>query len=180
VFQSTPGKNCAAAVGEVPPGTAIIVRTIEAVDSQSATEGQIFKASLEQAIEVGGATLIPAAADVTLKLVKVKESGHFAGTTDLTVAIDAILSNGNRITVETGEVTTSRSGRGKRSAVVVGGGIAVVALLGGILTGKKGAAIGAGVGAATGAAAQVMTKGQKVVIPPETRLTFSAIAPARP
>jgi hypothetical protein len=170
----------AASGGEIPPGTTVTVRTIDTIDSQTAEEGQVFKASLDQPIEVGGATLVPAGADVTLKLVKVKQSGHFTGTTDLTVAIDALMLNGNRIAVETGEVTNSSSGRGKRSAIMVGGGTAAGALLGGLLAGKKGAMIGAGLGAASGAAAQVMTKGQKVVIPAETRLTFNVTAPAKP
>jgi hypothetical protein len=163
---------------QIPSGTTISVRTINAINSQTAKEGQTFKASLDQPIESGGATLVPAGADVTLKLVKVKESGHFTGSTDLTVAIDSLTLNGNRVEVQTGSVTTSSSGRGKRSAVMVGGGTAAGALLGGLLGGRKGALLGAGVGGGAGAAAQVMTKGQKVVIPAETKLTFTLTAAA--
>ena len=55
---------------------------------------------------------------------------------------------------------------------MAGGTAAVGAIIGAIAGGGKGAAIGAGAGAAAGAGAQVVTKGQRVRIPSETRLTF--------
>jgi hypothetical protein len=44
--------------------------------------------------------------------------------------------------------------------------------VGAIAGGGKGAAMGAGSGAALGTGAEVLTGGQKVKIPSETRLTF--------
>ena len=64
------------------------------------------------------------------------------------------------------------SSRGARSAKVIGGTAALGALIGGIAGGGKGAAIGAGSGAVVGTGAEVLTSGQKVKIPSETRLTF--------
>jgi uncharacterized protein YcfJ len=49
----------------------------------------------------------------------------------------------------------------------------VGAVLGGIFGGGKGAAIGATSGAGAGGAVQVLTKGQRVKIPAETRLSFT-------
>jgi hypothetical protein len=46
-------------------------------------------------------------------------------------------------------------------------------VIGAIAGGGKGAAIGAVSGAGAGTAVQVMTKGQRVRIPSETRLTFT-------
>lgn len=162
----------------IPSGTTITVRTIDAINSRTAKEGQVFHASLDQPITVGGALVAPAGADVSLKLVKVKQSGHFIGTTDLTVTIASLTINGKPVPLQVGEVVKSSSGRGKRSAIAVGGGAAVGAILGGIFGGKKGAAIGAAAGGGAGAAAQIVTKGQKVVIPSETLLTFNLAAPA--
>jgi hypothetical protein len=45
-------------------------------------------------------------------------------------------------------------------------------IIGAIAGGGKGAAIGLGSGAAVGAGAEILTKGQRVRIPSETRLTF--------
>jgi hypothetical protein len=60
---------------------------------------------------------------------------------------------------------------------VIGGTAALGAIIGAIAGGGKGAAIGAGAGAGVGTAAQVMTKGQRVRIPSETRLTFTLQRP---
>jgi hypothetical protein len=43
----------------------------------------------------------------------------------------------------------------------------------GLARGRKGAAIDAGVGAGAGTAVQVLTKGQQIKIPSETRLDFA-------
>jgi hypothetical protein len=53
------------------------------------------------------------------------------------------------------------------------------AIVGAIAGGGKGAAIGAASGAAVGGAAQVLTKGQQVKIPSETRLTFTLQQPVQ-
>ena len=71
------------------------------------------------------------------------------------------------------------SSRGERTAKVAGGTAAVGAIIGAIAGGGKGAAIGAGAGAAAGAGAQVITSGQRVRIPSETRLTFVLDNPVR-
>ncbi len=52
------------------------------------------------------------------------------------------------------------------------GGAALGAIIGAIAGGGRGAAIGAASGAGAGTAVQVVTHGEKVHIPSETRLTF--------
>jgi hypothetical protein len=52
------------------------------------------------------------------------------------------------------------------------GGAIVGAVIGGIAGGGKGAVIGAGAGGAVGAGAEAATRGPRVKIPAETRLTF--------
>jgi hypothetical protein len=62
---------------------------------------------------------------------------------------------------------------------VIGGTAAVGAIIGAIAGGGKGAAIGGLAGAGAGTTAQVITKGQRVKIPSETRLTFTLDQPVR-
>jgi len=76
------------------------------------------------------------------------------------------------VDVNTETVTEESSSRGKRTAKVVGGTAALGTIIGAIAGGGKGAAIGLGAGAATGAGVEILTKGQRVKIPSETRLTF--------
>jgi hypothetical protein len=65
------------------------------------------------------------------------------------------------------------SSRGRQTATRVGVGAAIGATIGAIAGGGGGAARGAAAGAGAGTAIQVLTKGEKVQIPSEARLTFT-------
>ena len=156
----------------LPVGTNISIRMIEAVDSETNRVGQTFRASLDQPVMVDGNIAIPRGTDVVVKLVDAKESGKLTGRADLTLSLQSISINGNMVDINTQSVNQESSSRGERTAKVAGGTAAVGAIIGAIAGGGKGAAIGAGAGAAAGAGSQVITAGQRVRIPSETRLTF--------
>ena len=63
---------------------------------------------------------------------------------------------------------------------MIGGAAALGAIIGALAGGGKGAAIGAVSGGAAGTAVQLVTKGQHVKVPSETRLTFTLQHPLRP
>jgi hypothetical protein len=156
----------------LPAGTSLVIRMIDGVDSERNSVGQTFAASLEQPIVIDGQTVIPRGADVLVKLVDAKESGKFAGRTTLTLDLMSLKVNGRMVDVNTETVTEQSSSRGARTAKVAGGTAALGTIIGAIAGGGKGAAIGLGAGAAAGAGAEILTKGQRVKIPSETRLTF--------
>jgi hypothetical protein len=164
------GRETSSAVGSIllPAGTKLVIRMIDGVDSERNSVGQRFAASLDEPVVIDGQTVIPRGADVIVKLVEAKESGKFEGRTSLTLDLMSVMVNGRMVDVNTETVTEESSSRGKRTAKVVGG----TAALGTIAGGGKGAAIGLGAGAAAGAGAEILTKGQRVKIPSESRLTF--------
>ncbi|HEY1339124.1 MAG TPA: hypothetical protein VGF59_16535 [Bryobacteraceae bacterium] len=157
---------------ELPSGTNLVVRLIDGVDSEVNRVGQTFAASLDEPVMLNGETLIPRGVDVTLKLVDAKESGKLTGKAELTLDLVSVRVNGRMVDINTQTVSRESSSRGERTAKVAGGTAAVGAIIGAIAGGGKGAAIGAAAGGAAGAGAEVVTKGQKVKIPSETRLTF--------
>jgi len=157
----------------IPSGTVLKVRMIDGVDSETSQLGQTFQASLDDPVMIDGQTVVPRGADIVAKLVEDKQSGKISGRTELTLDLVSMRVNGKMVDLTTEEVTTSSGSRGAKSAKVIGGAAAVGAVLGGIFGGGKGAAIGATSGAGAGGAVQVLTKGQKVKIPAETRLTFT-------
>jgi hypothetical protein len=157
---------------DVPSGTNLVVRMIDNVDSERDSLGQTYRASIDEPIVVNGQTVIPRGADVMVKLIADTQSGKFSGRTALTLDIMQVQVNGRMVDVTTSEVTQASGSRTSRTAKTVGGGAVAGAVLGGIFGGGKGAAIGAASGGALGAGAEVMTKGQKVKIPSETRLSF--------
>jgi hypothetical protein len=158
---------------EIPVGTALVVRMIDDVDSERNQTGQTFRASMDEAVVVDSNTVIPRGADVTVKLIEDKQSGKLTGRTELTLDIVSVTIDGREVDVATQAVTQASESRTTQSAQRAGGGAAIGAVIGAIAGGGRGAAIGAATGAAAGGAVQVMTKGQRVRIPSETRLTFT-------
>jgi hypothetical protein len=156
----------------VPAGTNIVIRMIDGVDSEKNRTGQTFAASIDEPVMLNGQTVIPRGADAVVKLVDSKESGKLTGRAELTLDLMSVRVNGQMVDVNTQTVREESSSRGARTAKVAGGAAAVGAIIGAIAGGGKGAAIGAGAGGAAGAGAEVVTKGQRVKIPSETRLTF--------
>ncbi len=162
---------------QIPTGTAITVRMIEKIDSGVARLGQTFRASVDEPVLVNGQTVIPRGADAMVKLVEDQQSGKFEGKTVLTLALTDITINGQMIDTTTGNVSQASSSRGARTAKLVGGATVFGAILGALAGGGRGAAIGAASGAAVGGGAEVLTKGQQVKIPSETRLNFTLLQP---
>ncbi|MBV9304130.1 MAG: hypothetical protein JOY62_11875 [Acidobacteriaceae bacterium] len=158
---------------EITAGTQIVIRMIDAVNSETDTLGQTYRASTDQPIVVNGQTVIPRGADVIATLIDAKQSGKIEGRTVLTLDLKSVTVNGRSYDIVTTGVSKASSSRGARSAKVIGGTAALGAIIGGAAGGGRGAAIGAGSGAAVGTAAEVATSGQKVKIPAETRLTFT-------
>jgi hypothetical protein len=161
-----------AAGATIPADTNITIRMIDSVNSETARLGQTFRASLDEPIVVNGQEVVPRGADVLTKLVADEQSGKIQGRTSLTLALSTITVNGRPVDVTSTDVKQESASRGSRSAKVIGGATALGAIIGAVAGGGKGAAIGAGSGAAVGTGAEVLTAGQKVRIPSETRLTF--------
>ena len=156
----------------VPSGTRIMVRTVDAIDSDRNQVGDRFEASLEQPLVIDDLVVVPKGADVYGRLTQATEAGRIQGRSQLRLELTGIVVNGQTIPLFTGEYSLSGSSRGATTAKRVGTGAAVGAVIGALAGGGRGAAIGAGVGAGAGTAVQVMTKGEQVHVPSETLLEF--------
>lgn len=175
VYNPAPGPSAPVNTGgiEIPSGTLINVRLIDGVNSETDRLGQTYRASLDEPVVVNGQTVIPRGADAVATLIRSQQSGKIEGRTELTLDLKSVTVNGRSYDITTTGVSQVSNSRGERSAKVIGGTAAVGAIIGALAGGGRGAAIGAGSGAAAGTAAQVITSGQKVKIPSETRLTFT-------
>jgi hypothetical protein len=164
---------------ELPAGTNLTIRMIEAVDSEVARPGQTFQASVADPVVIGNNVAIPRGADVVVKLVDAKESGTFTGRAELALNLQSVRVNGRMVEMNTQSVSRESDSQGSQTAKRAGVGAVVGAGLGAVFGGGKGAATGAAVGGAAGAGTQVMTQGRTVRIPSETRLTFVLETPVR-
>lgn len=161
----------------VPEGTALEVVLDESLSSKTATSGQSFDATVETPVEVGGKVVIPRGARAKGTVKDAKAAGRFKGASLLELGLKSVEINDKSYDVSTSAPSFSHKGKGKRTAVAVGGGAGLGALIGGLAGGGKGAAIGAAAGAGAGTAGAAFTGKADVVLPAETALTFKLTAP---
>jgi hypothetical protein len=156
----------------VPAGTSLTVKLDSAISSKSAQPGQAFSATLARTVSVGGEPAIPAGSAVSGSVLDAKKQGAIKGEATLALGLSSITVNGRTYPITTSAFMQTTKGKGKRSAVSIGGGTAGGALIGGLAGGGKGAAIGALVGAGAGTAVAAGTGGQNVNLPAEAAVSF--------
>ena len=162
---------------EIPAGTPVRVQMIDAVDSAVNHEGEVFHASLDSPIVVDDQIIVPAGADMEVKLTTAKSAGHMTGQSTLSLELVRMEFQGKSYTLASDPYLKKGSSRGKRTAETVGGGAVLGTLLGAVIGGGKGAAIGAATGAGAGGVVQGTTKGQQIKIPSESKLDFTLEQP---
>ncbi len=161
----------------IPTGSKIVIRMIDSVNSETNKLGDTFVAVLDEPISQGGIEVIPRGADVRGRIAKIDDAGRLKGSAQLGLELTQIIVNGIPYSVTTSEYNEVGEGRGKETAKRAGIGAGIGAAIGAIAGGGKGAAIGAGVGGGGATAIQVLTKGEKLNIPSETKLEFTLRSP---
>src|SRR5271166_3574369 len=154
----------------VPAGTSIPVILSSTINSRVANPGDEFAGSVAEDILVDNEVAIPKGAHVTGTVVNSKKQGTFKGQAGLAVKLTRLEVRGKGYMIASSTYAATEKGKGKRTAVVTGGGAVVGALIGGLAGGGKGAAIGAGGGG--GLAASGATGGKNVEFSAESRITF--------
>ena len=157
----------------VPAETVVSVRLGEALGSKISQAGQDFTATVAEPVVVDGKEVIPAGAEAHGTVVDAKPLGRFKGGASLKIELTEIKS----YKVQTASVNRAAKGKGKRTAVMIGGGAGAGALIGALAGGGKGAAIGAAVGAGAGTAGTYFTGNKDIVLPAETVVSFKLLQP---
>jgi hypothetical protein len=161
----------------VPAGTTLTVRLGEAVGSKISSTGQSFSATLASAVTVEGNTVIPAGASARGTVVDAKALGKIKGGAMLELRLTSITLSGGPVSISTAAFSRTEKGKGKRTAVVAGGGTALGAIIGGLAGGGKGAAIGALAGGGAGMTGAAYTGNKEIVLPAESAISFRLTAP---
>ncbi len=161
----------------VPAGTTLTVRLGESVGSKISSPGQSFSATLASPVTVDGNTVIPAGASARGTVVDAKPLGRFKGGALLELRLNSITVNGTEQRIKTSAVSRTLKGKGKRTAVMAGGGTALGAIIGGLAGGGKGAAIGAAAGAGAGTGGAAFTGNKEIILPAESALSFRLTSP---
>jgi hypothetical protein len=161
----------------VPADTTIRVVLDEPLGSKTSSTGQNFSATVSAPVEVDGRIAIPKGARVTGVVREAKSAGRFKGGAVLAISLSSVTVGGSTYDLRTNSHTQTSTGKGKRTAAMIGGGGAAGALIGGLAGGGKGAAIGAAVGAGAGTGGAGLTGNREIVLPAETLLTFKLLDP---
>ena len=161
----------------VPAGTTLTVKLGQSIGSKISQAGQTFPATLASPIEIAGVTAIPAGSNITGSVVDAKPLGRFKGGASLTVTLTSVNINGTDYPVQTSSAAQTEKGKGKRTAVMTGGGAGLGAVIGALAGGGKGAAIGAIAGAGAGGAGAAFTGNKDIVLPAESALSFTLKEP---
>jgi hypothetical protein len=156
----------------LPTGTHISVRLDEDLGSKISQSGQSFKATVSKAVVIGGQTIIPVGARASGTVTDAKALGKIKGEARLSVRLDKVRTKWGSYPVATGTIDQVEKGKGKRTAVMGGGGAGLGAIIGGIAGGGKGALIGGLVGGGAGTAGGAFTGNKQIVLPAETVLVF--------
>ena len=160
----------------VPSGTSVAIRLVDAIDSETAQPGQTFRATLDSPLPTDS-DAVPSGYDVKGHIEDVKSAGKFAGQSLLVLKLDSITLSGRSYGIQVDPYRRQGSNRTTNTAKKVGAGAAIGAIIGGIAGGGKGAGIGAAAGGGLGGGVQAATKGQQIVLPSETVLSFNLNAP---
>jgi len=161
----------------VPVGTTLTIRTNQPLGSKTSQTGAVFSGAILTPITIDGEVVIPAGSEVTGIVKEAKKAGRIKGAAVLRLALESVTVNGHTYNVQADEVAQTSTGKGKRSAAVIGGGTGLGAVIGGIAGGGKGAAIGALTGAAAGTIGAATTGKREIDLPAEAALSFKLTHP---
>lgn len=161
----------------VPAGTTVTVSLDSALGSKLSQSGQTFSGSVARDVMVRNAVAIPKGTTVSGTVADAKALGKFAGGAVLQLRLDSINFDGTDLPVQSALRTFSEKGKGKRTAVMTGGGAALGGIIGGLAGGGKGAAIGLVAGGGAGAGGAALTGNKEIVLPAESAVAFELSEP---
>ncbi len=158
-------------------GASVRVRIDQTVDSDHAAPGQQISGAVVDPVVVDGQEVIPAGSPALLRVTGVKSAGHFKGVPEVQLQLAQVSLAGRAYAVASRSHVARGKSRGKDTAVKTGLAAAGGGILGGILKKGKGAAVGAAAGAGGALGFQAATKAEPAVIPAESVISFSLVAP---
>ena len=160
----------------IPAGTNVVFRVGSTLSSKTSQDGQVFTGTLANGIASHGKVVIPAGSGVIGTVSEAKSAGKFKGEAILAIRLTSVNVRGVPHNITTDEYVVTQKGKGKRSAVIIGGGAGAGALIGGLAGGGKGALIGGLVGAGAGTAGAAFTGNKELTIPAESAVTVRTTA----
>lgn len=157
----------------VAAGTNLTIRINQRISVKTSRAGDRFDGEVvDPVVGDNDRVVIPKGAPVSGVVVASHRRGHFKGSSILELRLTYLTLNGTRYRLDTGDLTQTKKGKGKRSAAMIGGGAGVGMLVGGVATGGVGLLVGGLVGAGGGTLLGGLTGNRDIEIPAESIVRF--------
>jgi hypothetical protein len=156
----------------VPQGTRLRVVLHDGMGTRVSAPGSEFSAALAEPVVINGRTVLEKGSPIAGRIVDVRKSGRVKGRASLSLVLTSLVHDGKPIPIETRTYVGVAKNSKKRDIAIIGGAAGAGAVIGAITGGGKGAATGAVVGGAGGTGTVLITRGEDLHYPAETRLSF--------
>ena len=158
-------------------GTALQLRTIDAVDSKRAMEGTPLAFTVIRDVTVNGWLAIPRGAIVHGIITESRRAGQLKGAAELALRLTSLELGGRSYPLDSDEFRVKGPSKTAHTAGNIIGGSVIGAIIGGAAGGGAGAAIGAVAGGTVGTAASAASRGPGAWIPAEALVIFHLNTP---
>lgn len=157
----------------IPAGTSLAIRIDQRISVKSSRAGDTFTGEfVEPVIADDNRVLVPKGTPVGGVIDASHQRGHFKGRSLLQLRLTSLTMNGTRYPLATRDLSSSKKGKGKRSAALIGGGSGLGMLVGGLASGGVGLVIGGLAGGGAGTAVAGLTGNRDLDIPAESIVHF--------
>jgi hypothetical protein len=157
----------------VAAGTNLTIRINQHISVKTSHAGDRFDGEVvDPVVGENDQVVIPKGTPVSGVVVASHRRGHFKGSSILELRLTYLTLNGTRYRLDTGDLTQTKKGKGKRSAAMIGGGAGVGMLVGGVATGGVGLLVGGLVGGGGGTLLSGLTGNRDIEIPAESIVRF--------
>jgi len=155
----------------------ITVRLGQAVGSKTSHEGDTFDASVSDPIHLASKTIVPVGARAAGIVTSATPAGKLKGGATPGLRLNRLQIGGVDYEIKSQPISQTSTGKGKRTAGMIGGGAGLGAVIGGLAGGGKGAGIGLLVGGAAGTAGAAFTGDRDISLAAETPVSFRLTSP---
>ncbi len=178
----------------VPMGTEFDVRLLSTLSTKVNVRGETFLTEVVSDVRVDGRLAIPAGTKMKGVIENSKRAGRIKGRAQMDLKfIEFMLDENRSISIEAVTAEGTRHGMAvfkpegrieaesgeKKDAGIIGAGLASGVVIGSIMGGKKGAAVGMGTGAIVGVGRTLLARGKDLILYSQAQLHVRLERPAR-
>lgn len=157
----------------IAAGTLLPVRLVESLSTERTQAGDSFSATLAEPLTVDGFVIAERGARLQGRVVESERAGRVKGVSSMSLELTQLrTSDGQRLEIQTDSFEKQGLKSVGKDAAKIGAAAGIGAAIGAIAGGGKGAGIGAAIGGAAGTGGVMATRGDPVVLPSETKISF--------